>query len=160
MKKRSISCTWIEYQATEDVPADLQELLVAARKALENSYSPYSNFKVGAAAKLQNGQMVIGANMENASFPLCICAEKACIAQCESRFPGIAVEVIAITAKGAKDAIRHPISPCGSCRQVLMEKEQRQGQALQIVLFGEQGPVWSFSSAEHLLPHPFDGKNL
>lgn len=160
MKERSIPCTWTEYDQAGELPPELVSLLNRARAAIQSSYAPYSGFRVGAAAHLVNGETVIGANMENASFPLCICAEKSCITGAESNYPEVAVEAIAITAASQTKPVLRPISPCGSCRQVLMEKEQRQGKPMMILLFGESGPIWLFKGAENLLPLPFDGKDL
>jgi cytidine deaminase len=97
--------------------APMVALFEAARKAAENSYSPYSKFKVGAALRLTNGETVTGTNVENASFGLTICAERSALVQAVSRFgPAIRIEAVAVTnLNGAASP------PCGACRQVLAE---------------------------------------
>ncbi|MBR9920900.1 MAG: cytidine deaminase [Bacteroidetes bacterium] len=156
MEKKSIICSWTEYPDRGTIPARVRELLDAAAAACDNSYAPYSNFYVGAAARMEDGSIILGANMENASYPLCICAEKSCVSNSESYKKGLVMEIIAITAKG----LDHPVSPCGSCRQILVEKEQRQGKKMEVYLFGETGLVWHFHSAEAFLPMPFDSSDL
>ncbi|MCB0703738.1 MAG: cytidine deaminase [Saprospiraceae bacterium] len=160
MKKRSVSCTWSEIDERTDLPDDILKLIQAAETAIENSYAPYSKFRVGAAAKMADGSLVFGSNMENASFPLCICAEKSCVTNAENNKHGIILESMAITAKHPTRIIDHPISPCGSCRQILVEKEQRQGAPIAVYLFGQTGPIWHFDSAEAFLPLPFDSNEL
>jgi cytidine deaminase len=137
-----------------------QELLLAAKAALSHSYSPYSNFKVAAAARLEDGTVVTGWNTENASYPMCLCAEPATLAAAASQRPGMAVVAMAITVKSASHVLDQPASPCGSCRQQLTEHEGRFGQPMRLILRGEEGPVFVFDTAEDLLPFGFSGKLL
>ena len=100
-----------------ELAAPMDALFEEARKAAENSYSPYSKFKVGAALRLTNGEIVTGTNVENTSFGLTICAERSALVQAVSRFgPGIRVEAIAVTNLNESAS-----PPCGACRQVLAE---------------------------------------
>jgi cytidine deaminase len=102
---------------TNSSNAALASLLTAAQKAALNSYSPYSHFRVGAALKLSNGEIVTGANVENASYGLTICAERSAVVRAVAQFgPGIRIEAAAVT--NLNDA---PSPPCGACRQVLAE---------------------------------------
>jgi len=115
-----------------------QELLALAQSAAENAYAPYSNFHVGAAALLRDGRVITGVNVENAAYPLGVCAERSALsrAAAEGARPGD-VEAVAITA-----------SPCGGCRQWLAEfKVDR-------VVFLHEGEVLTRSPAE-LLPDSF-----
>ncbi len=137
-----------------------QELLRTAADFTKYAYAPYSQFKVGAALRLDNGQIIGGANQENASFPMCICAEKAALSHFGSNYPDQKITQIAITVSSMKYALDHPVSPCGSCRQVLCEYENRQKQAIEIILQGNGGPVYKINSAKDLLPLSFDGSVL
>jgi homotetrameric cytidine deaminase len=99
------------------IDADLPILLEHARRAAENSYSPYSHFRVGAALKLSNGEIVTGTNVENISFGLTICAERSALVRAVSEFgPSIHIEAVAVF--NLNDAAS---PPCGACRQMLSE---------------------------------------
>ncbi len=95
----------------------MEKLLQASRDAMKNSYSPYSNFKVGAAALLKNGEIISGCNVENASYGLSNCAERTTIFMVYAL--GYTKEDI--KAFAVSGATREPIAPCGACRQVLSE---------------------------------------
>ena len=150
----------ISYQSSPsplDLPLEDQELLEMARTALDHSYSPYSNFKVAAAARLQDGTVVTGWNTENAAYPMCLCAEPSTLAAAASARPGMPVIAMAITVKSANQVLDQPASPCGSCRQQLHEHETRFDQAIRLILRGETGPVFVFDRAGDLLPFGFSG---
>ena len=159
--KKIILKTAIEvYASLEQLKESDQKLLKLARKSLNNSYSPYSNFKVGAALLLQNGKMVGGSNQENAAYPLCLCAERVALSAASSRYPKIAIEAIAITAKSQHLPINQPISPCGACRQSICEVENHHGKPMRIILQGETGDIYVLASGRDLLPLSFDGQFL
>ena len=141
-----------------DLAIDDQELLEAARKATQNAYAPYSNFLVGAAARLSNGQILIGANQESASFPVGVCAERALLNSVGSQFPSLTITTMAISYQPVGKDSKEPISPCGMCRQSLLDFENRYGAPIKIILAGIQGQVMVISSASNLLPFGFDGK--
>lgn len=103
--------------AAQNGAAGLTLLLEQARRAAEHSYSPYSRFRVGAALKLSNGEIVTGANVENVSYGLTICAERSALVRAVAQFgPGIRIEAIAVAN------LNHAASPpCGACRQMLAE---------------------------------------
>lgn len=153
----------ISYDAFSDelaLPPEDQQLLAAAKNALQHSYSPYSNFKVAAAARLADGTVVTGWNTENAAYPMCVCAEPATLAAAASQRPGVSVVSMAITVKSGNQPLDQPASPCGSCRQQLHEHESRFKQKMRLVLKGETGPVFVFASAGDLLPFGFSGELL
>lgn len=152
--------TYESFAGPTDLPQADQDLFSAAQSALENSYSPYSNFKVAAAALLQDGTIVTGWNTENAAYPMCICAEPATLAAAASQRPGMPVVAMAITVKSANQTLGEPASPCGSCRQQLHEHESRFGTKMRLILRGETGPVYVFESAGQLLPFGFGGELL
>ncbi len=135
-------------------------LMNEAVLALKKSYSPYSKFQVGAAALLENGEIVSGANQENGAYPMCLCAEMVVLSSISARFPGVAIKKMAITIKSANKVIDFPVSPCGACRQTLLEFEERQKDPFQILLRGEVGAVYELESARSLLPLSFDGSMI
>ncbi|MEM1357853.1 MAG: cytidine deaminase [Bacteroidota bacterium] len=148
------------YPSEQALDAEDQELLAAATAALPYSYSPYSNFKVAAAARLADGTVVTGWNTENAAYPMCVCAEPATLAAAASQRPGMPVVAMAITVKSGGQPLDQPASPCGSCRQQLHEHETRFDQKIRLILRGETGPVFVFASAGDLLPFGFSGELL
>ncbi len=155
MKEHTLQSTFKHYESDTELPAPERELLAHARAALTHSYSPYSNFKVGVALQMANGEMLGGSNYENAAYPLCICAEQSTLAAAASRFPGVAVLAIAIVVKSPHKVVDSPAAPCGGCRQVICETEQRYGQPIRIILQGETGPVYVFDRGADLLPLAF-----
>ena len=137
-----------------------QELLAAAKQATKTAYAPYSNFLVGAAARLSNGTIQIGSNQESASFPVGICAERTLLNSIGSQFPELSIISMAVSYQPVgKDSIE-PISPCGMCRQSLLDYENRYGSHIKIILAGMSGEVMVLNSAANLLPFGFDGTIL
>lgn len=157
MKEHILRTAFQMYDAAGELPAPDQELLAAARAAMAHSYSPYSQFRVGAAVRLANGEILGGSNYENASYPMCICAEQSVLAAASSRFPGIAVTAIAVTVQNPRRVIDRPAAPCGACRQVICETEQKNGQTIRVILQGETGPAYVFATGGDLLPLAFGG---
>lgn len=156
MKKQTIQTEFSSYDSPEELlEADCQ-LLLLAKKSLEHSYSPYSNFKVGAAVLLKNGEMVGGSNYENASYPLCICAEQTVLTTAANLHPGIAPIALAVCVRNPKQVIKTPGPPCGGCRQVICETEMRYKQPIRVILQGETGPIFIFENSLALLPLAFD----
>ncbi|MEM9821971.1 MAG: cytidine deaminase [Bacteroidota bacterium] len=160
MKKITLKTSFQSYPNISALPEADQKLLKLAKKSLNQSYSPYSNFKVGAALLLQNGKMVGGSNQENAAYPLCLCAERVALAAASSRYPKSAIEAIAVTAKSSHVTVDKPISPCGACRQSICETEIRHQQTMRVILQGETGDIYVLESGRDLLPLSFDGQFL
>ena len=148
------------FNSRSDLSKPIADLVDVAAKALNDAYAPYSNFYVGAAVLLEDGTVVKGSNFENASYPLCLCAERVALGSVHSQYPGAVVKSIAVTAKNPKQAVIEPVAPCGACRQVLLEYEQKQGSPLQVIMFGESGKVVICESSEQLLPMVFGHKFL
>lgn len=152
-----------EYALLNDIsnlPSADQALLEAAREATKTAYAPYSNFLVGAAARLSNGAIIIGSNQESASFPVGVCAERALLNSVGSQYPTLSIETMAISYEPVGKASNEPISPCGMCRQALLDFEQRYAAPIKIILAGMQGKVLVIPTASYLLPFGFDGKIL
>lgn len=135
-------------------------LLKAARNATKTAYAPYSKFKVGAAALLSNGQIVIGSNQESASYPVGICAERTLLNSIGSQFSSESIIAMAISYDTDKAACDEPISPCGMCRQSLLDFENRYQSPIKIILAGQSGPIMVFDAAKNLLPFGFNGSIL
>lgn len=132
------------------------ELLNKAKDFLELSYAPYSHFNVSTALLLENGEIVAGANQENASYPLCICAERVALHHAAMRFPGVKIKLMAITARNAHRSDLGPIPPCGACRQVIAEYEKMLDCKIRILLKGNKEEVLELTSIEQVLPLGFN----
>ena len=148
--------TQMKVYAYHELSPDEQMLAEAAREATQRSYAPYSHFHVGAAVLLANGIVVTGTNQENVAYPSGLCAERTALFYANSQYPDIAVKALAISACDANGAMkRTPISPCGACRQVMVETEKRFGHPIRILLCGTE-EVYVAESASCLLPLSFD----
>lgn len=127
----------------------------AALEATHRSYAPYSHFSVGAAILLSNGQIVTGSNQENAAFPSGTCAERTAAFYAHSAYPDATFQTIAIAARDSSGAqTPYPISPCGACRQALLEFETLAGHDIPLLLIGEQD-IYLLPSIRSLLPLAF-----
>lgn len=160
MKKQEIKFEYLVYSTLKDAPEAIQSLIVSAKTAIDKAYAPYSGFKVGAAIRLADEQIISGSNQENSSYPLCLCAERVALAAVSSVAPNEIITAIAVTAKSPSHLLDTPVTPCGACRQVMVEAEQRQKQPMQVILTGETGPIYVFESATQLLPFSFDASYL
>ena len=142
----------------EELSAADRELIDAACQATHRSYAPYSHFSVGAAARLSDNTIVTGTNQENAAYPSGLCAERVALFHAGHQSPDIPVVALAIAAStGGKQV--ESISPCGACRQVLLETEQRYGQPVKVLLCGTK-EVMVAPSAASLLPLCFGKDSL
>ncbi|HEX2630376.1 MAG TPA: cytidine deaminase [Chitinophagaceae bacterium] len=152
-----------EYEVYNDI-SELNEkdawLLTEARTVTEQAYAPYSNFHVGAVAMLQNGQVVAGTNQENASYPVGICAERVLLGSVATLHPNVPIESIAISYNSETVKSDHPISPCGMCRQALLEYETRLSKPIRLILSGQEGKVFIIKTASLLLPFAFTSSEL
>ena len=148
------------YDSMEELAPEDKLLMLEAIAARKNAYAPYSNFRVGAAVKMENGETVIGSNQENASYPSGLCAERVAIFHAGAKFPGVAVKTIAITATSDTYQVSVPAAPCGNCRQAIFEYEFKQKQPIRILLMGEKGSVIVCRAIEDLLPLGFNSTFL
>lgn len=148
------------YSSIEELNEADAALVLKARESTALAYAPYSNFSVGAAALLKNGNIVIGSNQENASYPVAICAERVLLSTAANLFPKIPVDTLAISYKNGNGKDNEPISPCGMCRQSLIEYENVVSHPIRIILSGMSGEVYIIANAGMLLPLGFSGKNL
>lgn len=160
MQEYQLTVRWQSYEQQEQLPQAEAALVAEATAALSKSYSPYSKFRVAAAVRLDNGELLSGANFENAAYPMCLCAERSVLAAAASIFPGVAIKSMAITVENPLKPVRQPAAPCGACRQVMAETEHRQSAPMQVILRGQEGSTFVFSSARDFLPLSFDGDYL
>jgi len=145
----------IVHESEADLDQQTQLLFQKAREAAHNAYAKYSNFHVGAALLLDNGNIVIGNNQENACYPAGLCAERVAFFAAKSQYPNAAIEKIAIVAKRKEDDNFIQATPCGSCRQVMAEYEDNQKNTIKLYLGDESGKVYESDSIENLLPFKF-----
>jgi cytidine deaminase len=159
MKKHILTTTFTEYAGDEELSGPDLELLKAARAAAKNAYAPYSKFQVGAAILLENDIVVTGNNQENAAYPSGLCAERVAVFSAGANYPDYAVNAIAICCV-TENKTGKPFSPCGACRQVLGEYENRSGKPMRIILGGMKGTAYVINSLRDLLPLSFEGDFL
>jgi len=160
MASEKYSFEYEVYNSIDELNADDKTLLQQAKDITSTAYAPYSDFHVAAAAKLSNGQIVKGTNQENASYPVAICAERTLLGALGVLFPNEPIETMAITYHNLHGASNKPASPCGMCRQALMEYETRTQHPIRLILSGKEGKVFVIPQANMLLPLGFTGDDL
>ncbi len=144
----------IRFCRFEELAEEDRQLVEMAIEATNNAYAKYSNFRVGAAVRLENGLLMKGANQENAAFPVTLCAERTAIFAAQANYPEQPITAIAIAAKNENGLLSEPITPCGSCRQVMLEIEDRYKRPLRILLYGQNG-VYIVDTVKDLMPLSF-----
>ncbi len=159
MKKISITSSFDVFDSVSELPAEVQDLMQQAIEVRKVAYAPYSKFRVGAAILLENGEVVIGSNQENAAYPSGLCAERTAIFYAGAKYPNVPFKMMAISATSDTNPTLSPIPPCGACRQSIAEYESRQESPVEIYFMGESGKVYRSESLENLLPLSFD-KNV
>jgi cytidine deaminase len=164
MQKRNIGFEYEEYDSIDDLEDADKTLLKAARKALDNAFADFSNFKVGAAGRVKDEKEIyIGSNQENASYPVGICAERSLLAAVASKFgTKKIIETMAVSYENVNPNKKSniPISPCGMCRQALLQYETNTNTPIRMILSGKEGKVFIIKEAKQLLPLYFDGSAL
>ncbi|MDD4429063.1 MAG: cytidine deaminase [Paludibacter sp.] len=146
------------YHLTELEP-EIQVLINKAKEQVQQAYAPYSNFFVGAAVLLENGALFVANNQENAAYPSGLCAERIALFYANAQFPNVPVRAIAIAAYTGNDFVAYPITPCGSCRQVMLEAETRFENSIDIYMYGTEC-IYHIENAGQLLPLKFEKKSL
>ena len=149
-----------EYNSSSELTNEDSYLLEQAIKSAENAYAPYSLYKVGAAVLLSNGKIITGNNQENVAYPSGLCAERVALFYASSNYPGVRVKAIAITAKARDFIIDTPVTPCGACRQVMAEIENRQQDNIRVIMGNGKGKVWISEGINQLLPLMFRAEEL
>ncbi len=157
MNKKSLNIEYLEYDSVADMNSEEVDLINEADANLNNAYAPYSKFKVSAVCKMDDGRIVKGTNQENGAYPSGLCAERVAIFAAKSQFPNKKVAKIVVTTE---ETTHSPISPCGACRQVLMEYELLQNQSIELIMKSGESKIWKFKSVNDILPFAFDGEFL
>ncbi|MFA5850663.1 MAG: cytidine deaminase [Bacteroidales bacterium] len=155
MHHKSINISYEEYYSNEGLDIRDKELLDKAIEATKSSYAPYSKFNVGAALRLDNGEIITGNNQENAAYPSGLCAERVAIFYAHAKYPEASIESLAVTASVNEKLCETPTYPCGACRQVMAESESRAGKPIRIIIGGEK-VTQIVDNIGSLLPFVFD----
>src|SRR5215212_8751014 len=155
MKEEVYQFTYKVYDSFDELNEADKMLLKTAQEASSIAYAPYSEFNVGAAARLVNGEIIKGGNQENASFPAGLCAEGVVMAIAAAQFPRVPIHTLAITYRSSRTASDHPIAPCGICRQSLEEFRTKTGATVRLLMGGLSGKIFEVNDASSLLPLAF-----
>lgn len=154
MKEVELKTVILECQMDE-LSAEDRQLVEQAIEATRRSYAPYSHFNVGAAVRLENGEIVIGCNQENAAYPSGLCAERTALFAAGALYPDVPVRVLAVAARGTDgEMTEEPTGPCGSCRQVIIESETRAKHPIRILLYGRRC-IYIIDGIRQLMPLTF-----
>lgn len=152
--EKKLVISYNEYNSMEELPIEDRLLMQHALSATETSYSPYSHFRVGAAVRLSDGSIVEGSNQENLAYPSGLCAERTAMFAASVRNPQAAFEALAIVGRN-KEGTLSEAAPCGACRQVMAEYEQRHGVKMRILTYLDGGKIRCFDGVGSLLPFIF-----
>ena len=160
MKEIEIKSVLKIYDSIAELPKDVQELMQQSFMIRDKAYAPYSQFLVGAALLLENGEVVLGNNQENACYPSGLCAERTAIYYAGANYPKMTIKKMALSAKSLKYKLITPTPPCGACRQAIAEYELNQNYPIEIYFTGETGKIIKSDSLSNLLPLGFDNSYL
>ena len=155
MEEIKINIEVKEYQGIDELNHEDKLLFIEAQKAAEDAYAPYSGFKVGAALRLENDIICTGNNQENVAYPSGLCAERVALFHASSNYPGIEIHTVAIAALTDQYKVKHPVTPCGACRQVLAEYETKQNRKIRVIYPGEEKKINIIEGIENILPFIF-----
>jgi len=158
MIKKTINIEFASYSDVAEMAEKDQTLIQRAVEIAKLSYSPYSKFPVGAAVELENGEVFAGNNQENIAFPSGTCAERTVLNYVHANFPDKKIKTIAITSTNTTTT--EPVTPCGFCRQVIVEMEMKQKSPLRIILHKIGGETYVFETSKAILPLAFDDNIL
>ncbi|MFM7661216.1 MAG: cytidine deaminase [Bacteroidota bacterium] len=153
---KNISIRYSEFAHWEELDPDDIELVKKAFEVSENAYAPYSKFYVGASLRMEDNSIILGSNQENIAYPSGLCAERVALFYAGSNYPNLKIKKICVVAKGEIIPKENWISPCGSCRQVIIESQNRQYQPIEIILVSQNSRVLVFQSVSDLLPFAFN----
>jgi cytidine deaminase len=160
MIQHEIKINFKEYNTLTELTENYRGLCLEAVKAMQNSYSPYSKFRVGAALLLQSGKIIRGSNQENVAYPSGLCAERVALFTWGANHPDDPVIAMAVTAHSDEFKISRPVASCGACLQVMAEYEKKQNRPIDYILFCAGGPAWLISGVESFLPFLFFEERL
>ena len=158
--KKTHQFTYRVFGSLDEVPGYHKEVILKAIESRELAYAPYSGFYVGSAVLLKNGKIVVGSNQENAAYPSGLCAERVALFSAGSQFPNTEIEVLVVSCRNTKKLTDQPFSSCGACRQVMLEYELKQKNAIMVYYLGETGAVIQVESVTDLVPLYFPPEAL
>lgn len=153
--KKQIQIELEAYENISQLIPEEQELIRQAKAIAKKAYAPYSEFFVGAAVLLDNGEVITGNNQENVAYPSGLCAERTALFYANAQYPDAAVKALAVAVYSNQAYAKQPVTPCGSCRQVLLESENRHKNPMRVIMCGEE-KIYVAQSAKDLLPLSFD----
>jgi len=159
MLKENITISYLRAKFN-DLTAIEKELIQRSKDALKDAYAPYSGFLVGSSVLLSDGKIISANNQENVAFPSGLCAERVVLFNAGANYPNLEIDIIAVSAKSNLYEITDIISPCGACRQVMAEYQEKQNKKIKILLHLNNDEVLIFSSVDDLLPLLFTNPNL
>lgn len=155
MAEQSITIDFISYESVAELSEEEQACFKLADEALANAYAPYSNFKVAAVVLFDDRTHFCGTNQENGAYPSGLCAERVAIFGAKSNHPDKVIEsMFLVTKEGGSD----PFTPCGACRQSMVEYEQLQNEGINVFMKSGNSTIYKFSSVADLLPLAFNGQ--
>ena len=160
MKEIKKEITIKVFDDTDSFSSLEKELINRAVKAQESAYAKYSNFRIGSAVLLANGKIISGSNQENAVFPLGLCAERVALFSAGSTYPDVPVVALALSAEKKLREDEVPVFPCGSCRNVLIEQENKFGNKIKLFITGSNGKIYVVDTVEDILPFAFSPRTL
>ncbi len=156
MKEINITTKFDVFEDFDELPNDIQLLMNDAITIRKKAYAPYSQFRVGVSILLDNGEIILGSNQENAAYPSGLCAERVAIFYAGANYPEAKILKMAITATSDLNTNTTPIPPCGACRQSIAEYESKQESPIEMYFMGEIGEIYKSDSLKNLLPFTFD----
>jgi cytidine deaminase len=159
MQEKKIEISFISANLKE-LPVEEQQLVSYAKLAFKTAYAPYSGFLVGASVLLENGEVVSGSNQENIAYPSGLCAERVALFYAVAKYPNIKINTIAVSILSQNYKETDVISPCGACRQVMAEYEDKQEQPIKVILHSPMDNVLIANNVESLLPFMFKSSLL
>lgn len=148
------------HKSSDSLDVESKAMLDKAKEMIPHAYAPYSHFRVSAVVMLEDGTLVTGTNQENAAYPSGICAERLAVFSANHQYPDKKIKKIVIIAQRTGETELAPAASCGGCRQVLLEAENRQGKAFEIIMHTHPNEWVVAPSAASLLPFGFTKQNL
>lgn len=143
----------------EELSVEEKNIVEKSKEQVSKAYAPYSNFHVGATVLLENSEIFSGSNQENAAYPSGLCAERVAMFYANAQYPNVPVKMLAIAAHTNGKFMETPITPCGACRQALLETEVRFDQDITVLLYGSEG-IYKLENIKSLMPLSFEKASL
>jgi cytidine deaminase len=159
MIKKELITTVVEYDSESELSAMEQKLIQESKNCANKAYAPYSNFSVGATILLENDEIISGNNQENIAYPSGMCAERVAVFYANSKYPNVAINTIVITAFSNGKLVDDAVTPCGACRQVMLESEVRFAKPIKVIMVGKN-KILSIDNVSELLPLSFYNENI